>query len=58
MIVGFFLLLSIAVAIGIGIIVWRDMKTEDKWSAVKTAGFAMICCLLAMVVLSFIVILF
>jgi hypothetical protein len=58
MIVGFFLLVAIAVAIGIGIIVWRDMKTEDKLSAVKTAGFAMVCCLLALIVLSFIVILF
>jgi hypothetical protein len=58
MIAGFFLLVAIATAIGIGVIVWRDMKPEDKWSAVKTAGFAIACCLLALVVLSFIVILF
>jgi hypothetical protein len=58
MIVAFFLLVAIATSIGIGIIVWRDMKTEDKWSTVKTAGFTMVCCLLAMIVLSFMVILF
>ncbi len=58
MLAGIFVLGSLAVAIGIGILVWKDMKTEDKLSTVKTAGFAMVCATLAIVVLSFIVILF
>lgn len=58
MIAGFFILVALATAIAVGSIVWRDMKTEDRWSAVKTVGFTVVCCLLALVVLSFIVILF
>lgn len=58
MIAGFFILVALAVAIAVGIIVWRDMKTEDRWSTVKAVGFTVVCCLLALVVLSFIVILF
>jgi hypothetical protein len=58
MIAGIFVLLALAMSIGIGLIVWRDMKSEEKISTVKFIGFTMVCLLLAMVFLSFVVILF
>jgi hypothetical protein len=58
MIAGIFILVAFTIAIGISILFWRDMKSEARQSTVKTVGFTMVCCLLAMVVLSFIVILF
>jgi|688.fasta_scaffold1111554_2 hypothetical protein len=47
-----------AVAIGVGITVWRDMNQKERWNVLKTYAFGAVCALLAMVVLSFIVILF
>jgi hypothetical protein len=47
-----------SVIIGVGITLWRDMNQKERWNVLKTYAFGAFCALLALVVLSFIVILF
>lgn len=58
MLAGIFVFGALAVSIAIAILVWGDMKSEERRSTVKNVGFAMVCATLAIVFLSFIVILF
>lgn len=50
--------LILSVAIGAGIAAWRQMSGKEQWQLTKTVSFATMCSLVAVIVLSFIVVMF
>ena len=50
--------LVLSVAIGFGISAWRSLAGKEQWQLTKYAAYATMCSLVAVVLLSFIVILF
>ena len=50
--------LVLSVAIGFGISAWRNLAGKEQWQLTKYAAYATMCSLVAVVLLSFIVILF
>lgn len=48
----------LSVAIGLAIAGWQTLTGKEKWQLTKTAVYATVCSLVAVVLLSFIVILF
>lgn len=48
----------LSVAIGLGIAGWQTLTGKEKWHLTKYAVYATLCSLVAVVLLSFIVILF
>jgi len=50
--------LILSVAIGAGIAAWRSMSGKEQWQLTKTAVFATMCSLVAVVLLGFFVVLF
>ncbi len=48
----------LSVAIGLGIAGWRTMTGKEKWHLTKIIAYGTMCSLVAVVLLSFIVILF
>lgn len=48
----------LSVAIGAGIAGWQTLTGKEKWQLTKTAIYATVCSLVAVVLLSFVVILF
>jgi hypothetical protein len=53
-----FLFAILAVLIHFGITGWRSLSGKDRWSLTKTIGYSIIISLLAIVVMTFLVILF
>lgn len=50
--------LLLSVAIAAGITGWRALDGKEQWQLTKTVAFATMCSLVAVVALSFIVIMF
>ena len=50
--------LILSVAIGAGIAAWRQLSGKEQWQLTKYAAYATMCSLVAVVALSFIVIMF
>jgi hypothetical protein len=50
--------LVLSVAIGAGIAVWRSLSGKEQWQLTKYVAYATLCSLVAVVALSFVVILF
>ena len=50
--------LIVSFAIGFGIAAWRRLTGKEQWQLTKYAVYATMCSLVAVVLLSFIVILF
>ena len=50
--------LVLSIAIGFGISAWRSLAGKEQWQLTKYAAYATMCSLVAVVLLSFIVILF
>ena len=48
----------LTVAIGLGIAAWRQLSGKEQWQLTKTAVFATICSLVAVVLLAFLVLMF
>jgi hypothetical protein len=48
----------LSVAIGVGIAGWQTLTGKEKWQLTKYAVYATVCSLVAVVLLSFVVILF
>ncbi len=55
MIVVWFIL---TVAVGAGIAAWRQLSGKEQWQLTKTVAYATMCSLVAVVALSFIVVMF
>lgn len=54
-----FLLFAVTAAIvGLGIELFRSLTNKEKWALTKTIGYATMCSVIALVILSGIVILF
>ena len=50
--------LILSLAIGFGISAWRSLAGKEQWQLTKYIAYATICSLVAVVALSFIVIMF
>ena len=50
--------LVLSVAIGAGIAVWRSLSGKEQWQLTKYIAYATLCSLVAVIALSFVVILF
>ena len=50
--------LILTVAIGLGIAAWRQLSGKEQWQLTKYVAYATMCSLVAVVALSFIVIMF
>jgi hypothetical protein len=50
--------LVLTIALGLGIDYWRSMTGKEQWKLTKTVVFATMCSLVAVVLLSFFVVLF
>lgn len=48
----------LTVAVGAGIAAWRQLSGKEQWQLTKTVAYATMCSLVAVVALSFIVIMF
>lgn len=48
----------LSVAVGAGIAGWRSLAGKEQWQLTKIIAFATMCSLVAVVLLSFIVVLF
>ena len=48
----------LSVAIGFGIAGWRSLSGKEQWQLTKYAAYATMCSLVAVVLLSFIVVVF
>lgn len=55
MIVVWFIL---TVAVGAGIAAWRQLSGKEQWQLTKTVAYATMCSLVAVVALSFLVLMF
>ena len=53
-----FVWLILTMAIGFGISAWRSLTGKEQWQLTKYAAYATMCSLVAVVLLSFIVVLF
>jgi len=50
--------LILSVAIGFGIMAWRQLSGKEQWQLTKIVAFATMCSLVAVVLLAFFVVLF
>lgn len=50
--------LILTVAVGAGIAAWRGLSGKEQWQLTKTVAYATMCSLVAVVALSFIVVMF
>jgi len=50
--------LILSVAIGFGIMSWRQLSGKEQWQLTKLAGYATMCSLVAVVLLGIMVVLF
>ena len=50
--------LILSVAIGFGIMAWRQLSGKEQWQLTKLVGYATMCSLAAVVLLSFLVLMF
>ena len=48
----------LTVAVGAGIAAWRQLSGKQQWQLTKTVAYATMCSLVAVVALSFIVVMF
>lgn len=48
----------LSVAVGVGIAAWRSLSGKEQWQLTKYAVYATLCSLVAVIALSFVVILF
>jgi hypothetical protein len=50
--------LILSVAIGFGIMAWRQLSGKEQWQLTKLVGYATMCSLVAVVLLAFLVLMF
>jgi hypothetical protein len=50
--------LMLSVAIGFGIMAWRQLSGKEQWQLTKLVGYATMCSLVAVVLLGILVVLF
>ena len=50
--------LILTVAIGLGIAAWRQLSGKEQWQLTKYIAYATMCSLVAVVALSFVVVMF
>lgn len=50
--------LTVSFAIGLLIVFWQEATGKERWQLTKTASFAILCGLIASVILGFVYILF
>lgn len=50
--------LILSVAIGFGIMAWRQLNGKEQWQLTKLVGYATMCSLVAVVLLGIMVVLF
>ena len=48
----------LTVAVGAGIAAWRQLSGKEQWQLTKTIAYATMCSLMAVVALSFLVLMF
>lgn len=48
----------LTVAVGAGIAAWRQLSGKEQWQLTKTVAYATMCSLVAVVALSFLVLMF
>jgi len=58
MIKVFMMWLILSVAIGFGIMAWRQLSGKEQWQLTKLVGYATMCSLVAVVLLGIMVVLF
>ena len=58
MIKMFMMWLILSVAIGFGIMAWRQLSGKEQWQLTKLVGYATMCSLVAVVLLGIMVVLF
>jgi hypothetical protein len=58
MIKMFTMWLILSVAIGFGIMAWRQLSGKEQWQLTKLVGYATMCSLVAVVLLGIMVVLF
>jgi hypothetical protein len=54
----FIIWLILSVLIYVGIVAWQKFSGKEKWQLTKTAGYAIVCSLLSVLILSGFVLLF
>lgn len=58
MVKGLFVFVFLALAIGVAIKSWRELKGMEKWRLTKMAAYSMMCSAIALIILFGVVILF